>query len=147
MTHKRSLPLGEERDRFIEVRFHWKAYLYYPQQSDGARPARCCFLNALRGLMTAQFRVPSRTADLGGSPERRVSAWFTSKAGERIQTVDIHVGNVCERVTQSIASQQVASFEVDARSKYAARNTLHIKRISTFAVGEWPRDPDHARVV
>ena len=72
---------------------------------------------------------------------------ITSKAGERIRTVDIHVGNVCARVAQSSAFQGVASVEVDARSKYAARNRVRIKRISTSAVGEWSRDPDHARAV
>jgi hypothetical protein len=39
--------------------------------------------------------------------------------------------------------QEVASGQVDARSKYAAREGLLIKRIRAFAMGEWPRDPDH----
>ncbi len=39
------------------------------------------------------------------------------------------------------------TIDIDARSKYAARKGLHIKRISAFAVGEWPRDPNHARTV
>ena len=51
-------------------------------------------LNAVRGVSTAQFRVPGRTAGLGGSPELQVWAGFTSKAGDRIRTDDIHVGNV-----------------------------------------------------
>ena len=51
-------------------------------------------LNAVRGVSTAQFRVPGRTADLGGSPELQVSAGFALKAGDRIRTDDIHVGNV-----------------------------------------------------
>jgi len=52
---------------------------------------------------------------------------------------------VCERVTQSAASKQVAPIDIDARSKYAARNSLRIKQISAFAVGEWPRDLDRVR--
>jgi len=70
-----------------------------------------------------------------------------SKAGERIRTVYIHVGNVCARVARSAASQKVASVAVDTRTKYAARNGLFIRRISAFTVGEWPRDPDHVRAV
>jgi hypothetical protein len=57
------------------------------------------------------------------------------------------LGNVCDRVTQTGTSKQVASSDIDARSKYAARNTVRIKRISLSAVGEWPPDPDHARAV
>ena len=91
--------------------------------------------------MTAQFRVPIRTADLGGSPERRVSVGFTSKAGERIRTVDIHVGNVRVGDTQTAESKTVPADEVDARSKYAARNTVQIKLVSVYSVCEWPRDP------
>ena len=72
---------------------------------------------------------------------------LVGKAGERIRTVDIHVGNVCAQDTQTTACQEIASVGVNARSKYAARNGLRIKRISAFAVGEWPRDPDHARAV
>jgi hypothetical protein len=57
------------------------------------------------------------------------------------------IGKVGVGVAQSVASQDVASFAVDARSKYAARNKLRIRRISAFAVGEWPRDPDMARAI
>ena len=70
-----------------------------------------------------------------------------SKAGERIRTVDIHVGNVQSPVMQSAVTHEVTSIAVGARTKYAARNSLHIKRISALAVGEWPRDPDYARAV
>jgi hypothetical protein len=48
---------------------------------------------------------------------------------------------------QSTVAHEVASIAVSARSKYAARNGLRIRRISAFALGEWPRDPDLARAV
>ena len=66
-----------------------------------------------------------------------------SKADERIQTVDIHVGNMTSTDPQLTESQGFVTIDDNARSKYAARNDLRIKRISVFAVGEWPRDPDH----
>ncbi len=44
---------------------------------------------------------------------------------------------------QLTESQGFVTIDDNARSKYAARNDLRIKRISVFAVGEWPRDPDH----
>ena len=67
--------------------------------------------------------------------------------GDRIRIDDVHVGNVSADVAQTAASQDVASVAADKRTKYAARNNLRIRRISAFAVGEWPRDPDHARAV
>ena len=72
---------------------------------------------------------------------------LVGKAGERIRTVDIHVGKVCARVAQSATCQEVASIEVDARSKYAARNAVRIKHVSASGVGEWPGDPDYARSI
>ena len=90
---------------------------------------------------------PKAGAALTRSKELRVSAGFTLKAGERIRTVDIHVGNARPQVTQSAVAHEVTSIAVGARSKYAARDGLRIKRICTFAVGEWPRDPDHVRAV
>jgi len=49
--------------------------------------------------------------------------------------------------TQIAESKTVPADEVDARSKYAARNTVQIKRISVYSVCEWPRDPDYVQAV
>jgi hypothetical protein len=70
-----------------------------------------------------------------------------AKAGDRIRTDDIPDWQVCESVAQSATFQDVTSVGRDTRSKYAARNGLRIKHISAVSVGEWPRDPDHARGV
>ena len=72
---------------------------------------------------------------------------LSTRAGERIRTVDIHVGKVGAGLAQSATSQDVTSVAADTRTKYAARNNLRIKGISAIGVGEWPRDPDHARAV
>ena len=90
-------------------------------------------------MVTAQMSVAQEKSP--GSPGLK------SKAGERIRTVDIHVGNVCPLVTQATACQEVVSVGVGARTKYAARNSLRIKQISRFAIGEWPRDPNYVRAV
>ncbi len=59
----------------------------------------------------------------------------------------LHVGNVRVGDTQTAESKTVPADEVDARSKYAARNTVQIKRISVYSVCEWPRDPDYVQAV
>ncbi len=48
---------------------------------------------------------------------------------------------------QLTEGQGFVTIDIDARSKYAARKGVRIKRVSASAVGEWPRDPDHARIV
>jgi hypothetical protein len=72
---------------------------------------------------------------------------FAVKVGDFTRTLDIHLGNVCPRVLQAAASQEVASAAVNTRSKYAAGSTLRIRRIKALTLGEWPRDPDQARAV
>jgi hypothetical protein len=57
------------------------------------------------------------------------------------------IGNVRVGDTQTAESKTVPADEVDARSKYAARNTVQIKRISVYSVCEWPRDPDYVQAV
>ncbi len=87
-----------------------------------------------------------RTNAYGARKKPRFSG-LSSRAGERIRTVDIQFGNVRHKNNQAPANQGLTMIPSVARSKYAARNNLRIRRVSAFAVGEWPRDPDHARAV
>jgi hypothetical protein len=57
------------------------------------------------------------------------------------------IGNVIGRRAQLSKNQALRAIAVDARSKYAARKAVRIKRISAYSVGEWPRDPDCVRAV
>jgi hypothetical protein len=70
-----------------------------------------------------------------------------SRAGDRIRTDDIHVGKVDPQVAQPAAAVQITAGAEGARSKYAAKSTVRIKRVILRSVGEWPRDPNHAFTV
>ena len=65
----------------------------------------------------------------------------TSKAGERIRTVDIHVGNVTSTDPQLTAGKGFVAIDDNARSKYAA-NRAGIGPDLGSVVEGWPTLPD-----
>jgi hypothetical protein len=54
---------------------------------------------------------------------------------------------MCARALHNLLHHRRLGQSTLTRSKYAARNRLRIKRVRAFAVGEWPRDPDHVLAI
>ena len=57
------------------------------------------------------------------------------------------IGNVTARSVLTPPNQGLTTAKAQARSKYAERTKVRIKRVISYSAGEWPQDPDHALAV